>query len=46
MVHRDVKPTNLFICRLGKQVDFVKVLDFGLVKALLDPEQTQVTMQW
>jgi hypothetical protein len=45
MVHRDVKPTNLFICRLGKQVDFVKLLDFGLVKAMLEPGQSQLTMR-
>jgi serine/threonine-protein kinase len=45
MVHRDVKPTNLFLSRLGKQVEFVKVLDFGLVKAALDPGQAQLTMQ-
>jgi serine/threonine-protein kinase len=44
MVHRDVKPTNLFVSRLGKQVDYVKVLDFGLVKAVLTPGQAQLTM--
>ena len=32
MVHRDIKPANIHIGRLGLQYDFVKVLDFGLVK--------------
>ena len=34
MIHRDVKPANLYSCRLGKETDFVKVLDFGLVKSV------------
>ncbi len=32
LIHRDVKPANIMVCRLGPDDDFVKVLDFGLVK--------------
>ena len=34
LLHRDVKPHNLFLCRLGLDCDVVKVLDFGLVKSI------------
>jgi len=33
LVHRDVKPANMIACHWGIKWDFVKVLDFGLVKA-------------
>ena len=34
VVHRDLKPSNIFLCRHTDNEDFVKVLDFGLVKEL------------
>jgi serine/threonine protein kinase len=36
LVHRDVKPANIFTCRAADEVDLIKVLDFGLVRATLD----------
>jgi eukaryotic-like serine/threonine-protein kinase len=47
MVHRDVKPGNIFVVRCGADYDFVKVLDFGLVKRFGDGEssRSQLTME-
>ena len=32
LVHRDIKPANILMCRYGGEHDFIKVLDFGIVK--------------
>lgn len=32
LIHRDVKPSNLFLCVRGRDLDVIKVLDFGLSK--------------
>ncbi|HLN33422.1 MAG TPA: protein kinase [Gemmataceae bacterium] len=38
MIHRDIKPQNLILCRDGKK-QIVKVLDFGLAKVLREEKQ-------
>jgi Protein kinase domain len=41
LVHRDVQPGNLFVTANAGHGDFIKVLDFGLVKGVdLGPELT------
>ena len=37
LIHRDLKPDNIFLNRAGGEADFVKVLDFGVAK-LKDPK--------
>jgi hypothetical protein len=41
LVHRDIKPANIHIGRLGLEHDFVKVLDFGLVKSVTGTDVTR-----
>jgi serine/threonine-protein kinase len=45
LIHRDIKPANVYVCRYGREVDFVKVLDFGMVKSNRDDGDTQLTAE-
>lgn len=43
LVHRDIKPANIMLNRRGGLPDVIKVLDFGLVKALDEKKQAGMT---
>jgi DNA-binding NtrC family response regulator len=45
LVHRDIKPANLFVTRLGSEYDYLKVLDFGIVKDQPGQDATMLSGQ-
>ncbi len=40
LIHRDIKPGNIFAAQRGGVHDVAKLLDFGLVKPLMEEEQS------
>ncbi len=44
LIHRDVKPGNVMICRRGGVPDVAKLLDFGLVQGAEDQPDSQVKL--
>jgi serine/threonine-protein kinase len=45
LIHRDVKPANIYVCQYGLDSDFVKVLDFGLAKPFGGAETGNLTVE-
>jgi len=45
LVHRDLKPGNIFAAQRGGVYDVAKLLDFGLVKPVAEIESTQLTQE-
>jgi eukaryotic-like serine/threonine-protein kinase len=46
LVHRDLKPPNIFVAVLGGECDVAKVLDFGLVKQQAPADGRQLTADY
>ena len=45
LIHRDIKPGNIFAAQRGGVYDVAKLLDFGLVKPMVEEQSIQLTAE-
>jgi len=45
LIHRDIKPGNIFAAQRGGIYDVAKLLDFGLVKPMFEEQQIHLTTE-
>ncbi len=45
LIHRDIKPGNIYVAERGGVHDVVKLLDFGLVKPILEDDPIHLTAE-
>jgi serine/threonine-protein kinase len=45
LIHRDIKPGNIFVAQRGALYDVAKLLDFGLVKPVAETSSTRLTQE-
>ena len=45
LIHRDIKPGNIFAARRGGVYDVAKLLDFGLVKPIMEDQPLELTAE-
>lgn len=43
IIHRDLKPDNIMITKKSAEIDYVKVLDFGIAKTMADDAREKLT---